>query len=96
MTDGTFKPTSGWHSHVEDAIDRGLLVPLCKAITKDAKRYVPVRTGDLKRDITWEVYGGVGRVGSNLKYSEYVERGTPQMAAQPYLRPALYRVRTAL
>jgi len=96
MSDSRFRPEPGWHKNVERAIDNGLLVPLCKAITKDAQRYVPVRTGDLKRDITWEVQSGVGRIGSNLDYSEYVERGTPKMAAQPYLRPALYRVRTLL
>lgn len=34
----------------------------------------------------------VVRVGTNVDYAEYVERGTDYMVAQPFLRPAYHEV----
>jgi hypothetical protein len=45
--------------------------------------------GHLRRSVAREVVGLVGRVGSNLKYARYLELGTKNMAARPWLRRAL-------
>ena len=46
--------------------------------------------GNLRSSITHRVVSDEeARVGTNVDYAEYVERGTKNMAAQPYLRPAL-------
>lgn len=69
-------------------------------IQADAQMLVPVRTGDLKRSIRYQVIrmGDVVTlaVGPNadhptneIGYSAYVEYGTSRQAAQPYLWPAV-------
>lgn len=71
----------------------GVLQHIADQVRDDAKAGCPVKTGALKESIEDEVVGNVARVGSNKKYAGYVEEGTRHMRAQPYLRPALYRVR---
>ncbi|GLY08268.1 HK97-gp10 family putative phage morphogenesis protein [Actinoplanes sp. NBRC 101535] len=63
-----------------------------------AKGFAPVDTGALKNSISTE-FDGDGRfgamtadIGSDLKYSGFVEYGTRRMAPQSYLGPALDRV----
>ena len=50
-----------------------------------------LRTGELRRSMAHEVDNNelIGRVGSNKKYSGYLERGTGKMAKRPYLQPTL-------
>ena len=67
------------------------------AIEYEAKRLCPVDTGRLRASITTEkidtaTYG----VGTNVEYAPYVEFGTRKMAAQPYLRPAVERVKNGI
>lgn len=47
------------------------------------------QTGHLRRSITWEVVGLVGRVGTNLLYGRWLELGTRFMEARPFLRSNL-------
>lgn len=65
-----------------------------------AKLRVPVATGALKNSIATsvDVRGDVvvGEVGTNLHYAPYIEFGTRNMAAQPFLVPAFDRVRMSL
>lgn len=79
-------------------------------IQDNAKRTVPIDTGDLKNsiivqvertgdDVTLQV--GVDLDAPGVKhpptnYGRYVEEGTSKMAAQPYLRPAVYQARGAI
>ena len=49
----------------------------------------PVDTGNLRGSMTHDVGKNEARVGTNVEYAPYVEFGTSDMAAQPYLRPAL-------
>lgn len=64
-------------------------------VVTDAKRRVPVDTGNLQRSIHLEYATDAGdkqaavEVGTDVDYGKYVEFGTSRMAAQPYLRPAL-------
>jgi len=51
------------------------------------------RTGTLGRSITHEVTASNARVGTNVKYGKFLEVGTSQMAARPYLRPAVNKNR---
>ena len=65
-----------------------------------AKSHAPVKTGNLRRSITYEV-GSTGRtqyarIGTNIFYALFQEVGTRFHAAQPFLRPALADVERAL
>lgn len=82
----------GWDAFLT-AAQGVVLEHLAQAVEADAKTACPVRTGTLRASIEHEVVGDTARVGSNVTYAGYVEEGTRKMAAQPYLRPALYRVR---
>jgi HK97 gp10 family phage protein len=57
-----------------------------------AKLLCPVDTHFLQGSITHDVNseGDAVRIGTNVEYGIYQELGTVKMAAQPYLRPALY------
>lgn len=71
---------------------------LTEAIFEDSQRYVPVLTEALKRSGRTEYDGGTGYVvygggPEDVDYAVYQELGTSIMDAQPYLRPAAYRVR---
>jgi len=48
-----------------------------------------VITGTLKRSITYEIEGLIGRVGTNVEYGKHLELGTEHIAPRPFLRPAL-------
>lgn len=65
-----------------------------------AKQGVPVRTGALKNSISSSISvrgnSVVGEVATNLHYAAYVEYGTRNSPAQPYLIPAFDRVRAGL
>jgi HK97 gp10 family phage protein len=67
-------------------------------IQENARRTVPVRTGDLKDSIVVQVrldgdkstlQVGVDPAIHHVDYSVHVELGTSKQAAQPYLRPAI-------
>lgn len=69
---------------------------LTDAIYDDSQRYVPVLSGDLRASGRKEHEGGTGYVvyGSDeVEYAVYQEVGTSIMEAQPYLRPAAFKVR---
>lgn len=91
---------------IDRAKARAVLILACSkhmetvtgAIADDARRAVPVKTGDLRRSIYHRVlpFTGstvTGRIGATAHYAIFVEKGTRYMAAQPFLRPALYRRR---
>lgn len=63
-------------------------------VLADARRFVPVDTGELRDSLDMEVIGTSARVGTNNDYAVYVEKGTSKMKAQPYLRPAAYKKRS--
>lgn len=77
---------------------------IAEDIADDARRLVPVDTGRLRAGIHVEhakdgdahvVSSRVDEDGEETKVPVYVEYGTRNMAAQPYLRPAAYRRRGA-
>lgn len=81
-----------------------LLARIAEDIVRDAKRLVPVDSGRLRDGIEASpVVGGSVEVHSRRPDPDtgregvpvYVELGTRHMAAQPYLKPALYRQRGA-
>lgn len=55
-----------------------------------AKRKCPVDTGRLRNSITHQIQSSEKAVyiGSNVEYAPYVELGTHEHEAQPFLRPA--------
>lgn len=74
-----------------DAIDK-----LGDGVLKRSRRVAPVKSGDLRRSLRKVTHrngtaGATSEIGSDLDYSGHVERGTSKMAAQAYLRPALYQ-----
>jgi hypothetical protein len=72
--------------------------PLADAIFDDSQRFVPVLSGDLLRSGRIET---VDHRTREVRYGDdlpdgravYQEAGTSKMDAQPYLRPAAYKVR---
>lgn len=80
-------------------VDERLVHPVTDAVAEDARRYVPVLSGDLLSTIEAEHLDGEGRVHCGdiergIDYHLYQEFGTSKMAAQPYMRPALYKTRS--
>lgn len=83
-----------------------LLADLGEDVAEDMRRIAPVDTGDMvstvrvrsfgsKRTVRVLAGGIPGKVTRRLvDYVVYVERGTSKMAAQPFMRPALYRYRS--
>jgi len=59
-----------------------------------AQTECPVDTGNLQESIRHETTNEgeehSAQVGTDVEYGLYVELGTKKMAAQPFLRPALY------
>lgn len=77
-----------------DAATTELLATIGAAIARDAQRYAPVDTGELRGSIEAEApIGNTVRIVARADYAAHVELGTSRMAAQPYLRPALYQRR---
>ena len=54
----------------------------CLLVENDAKKKVPVDTGNLRSSITHEVNGNEGIVGTNVEYAPYVEFGTGLFSSQ--------------
>lgn len=57
-------------------------------MARDAREFAPVLTGYLVSKIRATAVGLAGRVVSEADYGGYVERGTSDTPAQPYMRPA--------
>lgn len=82
---------------ISDMIDEVL-----PAVAKDAKRYAPILTGYLHDHIGYERVGPGGIVYADTEYAAAVENGYvhhgsgTHIAAQPYLRPAVYKHRSEL
>lgn len=71
--------------HVEDIADQ---------VAEDARRLAPVETGELRSSIVVTGNGGdTISIEAHTDYAAFVELGTSNMDAQPFLRPALYRTR---
>lgn len=58
-------------------------------IADDARRHAPVQSGELRASI--HVEGD--SVVASADHAVYVELGTHEMRAQPFLKPALYQRR---
>lgn len=55
---------------------------------RDAQHFAPVLTGELRDMIRAESHGLSGTVISESDHGGYVEHGTSDTPAQPYMRPA--------
>jgi HK97 gp10 family phage protein len=62
-------------------------------VEAEAKLRTPVLTGTLKRSITHQTESNEnesrGRVGTNVQYAVWVEKGSTTTPAQPFLVPAI-------
>lgn len=77
-------------NRIEAAI-KGAVAEIALGVERGAKERCPVDTGRLRSSIgvNFEDGGLAADVGSNVEYAPHVEFGTVNMAAQPYLTPAL-------
>lgn len=72
---------------------------LAEDIAADIERLAPVLTGLLRSTVRVE-HGSpvhriwIGDVAAGVDYHLYQEYGTSRMAAQPFIRPAVYQVRS--
>ena len=55
----------------------------------DATLNAPVDTGNLRSSIDYEVSSDDADIFTPVQYAAHIEYGTSNMAAQPFLRPAL-------
>lgn len=84
---------------MEGAIDRGVETTANQIATL-AQSYVPVDTGALRTSI--EVFGAGGSMqrtveaGQSLDYAQFVEYGSANQAAQPFMTPAAEQLRPVL
>jgi len=66
-------------------------------VVRESKRQAPVDTGRLRSSITLQVINTNTLpkvvVGTNVEYAPYVEFGTVNRPPDPYLRPALQRLK---
>ncbi|MBT0159364.1 HK97 gp10 family phage protein [Candidatus Bathyarchaeota archaeon A05DMB-2] len=60
-----------------------------EAVTAEARRLVPVRTGYLRSTIYTRTVGWSAEVGAEASYASSVEFGTCYAAAKPFLNPAV-------
>lgn len=84
------------HAHVHGTTT----LRLSEDMASDMTRYAPVDTGELRATIRLEPGAVVhriwaGDVAGGVDYHLYQEFGTSVMAAQPYIRPAVYQYRGA-
>lgn len=87
-----FQLTNGRQKALEVAQGRAGLV--AQQLRTEAIRLAPVDTGRLRQSIGVRRIGdGHYRVGTNVSYAPFVEFGTRHTRAQPFLRPALEKVR---
>jgi HK97 gp10 family phage protein len=75
---------SGVQNHVQTQ-----LASWAEAVKALARQLVPVRTGHLRDSIYAEISEWVAEIGSEATYALFVEFGTRQMRARPYLFPAV-------
>ena len=54
-----------------------------------AKRLCPVDTGRLRNSVSHATDDKAAYIGTNVDYAVYVEMGTVNTPAQPYLKPAV-------
>lgn len=87
-----FVVSAAGRRQIDAAIER-MMGRLVDEIADDAQNNAPVNTGELVASISGEVSGTEGRVGALADHAAYVELGTENMPAQPYLRPSLYKKR---
>lgn len=80
--------------HTEEVLD-GIEQAKARALEKIglvaegyAKRLCPVNTGNLRNSITHTTDDEAAYIGTNVEYAVYVEMGTVNTPAQPYLKPA--------
>lgn len=76
-----------------DAIRQEHLQRIAEDILDEAQRAVPVDTGDLRRSGTVRENGDEYEVAFTAPYAAYVELGTQDTPAQPYLLPAAVKRR---
>lgn len=73
---------------------RALVARTVLDVEGGAKQNAPVDTGALRNSIQGRMTGDAsGEVGVGVEYGVYVEYGTVNMAAQPFMRPAAEAVR---
>jgi HK97 gp10 family phage protein len=72
---------------------RNHLRTLAQEVSREAKRLVPYKTGNLRRSITYKVVGFSRDMNAVVQatafYGIFVELGTRFRSPKPYLRPAL-------
>ncbi|HVL63444.1 MAG TPA: HK97-gp10 family putative phage morphogenesis protein [Microbacterium sp.] len=99
-----FTPNGGGIAEIHRRSD-AFVERLADLSAEDMRRTAPVDTGDMVGTIRVEkpaemvrhvkCGGQFAASGEYVDYAVYVELGTSRMAAQPFMRPALYRLRTA-
>ena len=77
-----------FRNEMSDNVDMAL--EMCGLLgERYAKLLCPVDTGRLRNSISHAPDGKTEYIGTNVEYAPYLEYGTVDMKAQPYLKPAV-------
>lgn len=90
--DMKFKMDNDFSTMVEEAAFSQIEIALEKVglmAERNAKIACPVDTGRLRGSISHTHDKNTAYVGTNVEYAPYVEMGTVNTKAQPYLKPAI-------
>ncbi len=96
----TVRPNPAGEAELRVLVDTRAVRPITELVAQDMHRMVPVLSGDLRDTISTDFsVPMIGRVwfgdeDIGVDYGLYVEFGTSRMDAQPFARPALYKIRT--
>lgn len=85
---------TGWEKKLGPHLKK-TLGGIAESVRKDAANIVPVDSGALQNSLFSQVAddGLTAIVGATQDYAAFVELGTSQQVAQPYLRPAVLKRR---
>lgn len=75
---------------------KDVLAPIALLVVGAAQRNAPVRTGTLRRSITYRIEGNAAYVGTAVEYARYVHDGTRYMVGRPFLTQGIEESRDGI
>ncbi len=87
-----YRPDPGGHAQLAALIE-STMDKVAEDVAEDARWGAAVLSGEMRESTYADTAARPRRVVSDSDHSYYNEVGTQKMAAQPFLRPALFQAR---